>query len=193
MSLEEETQEKIVLAASALFFTQGIKKTTMEEVAIQAGVTRVTVYRYFNGKKQLVRAAFTRIVAAIQKVQADVYQEQIRDVEKYIDRLGAELAALPQGDLPARMEELGRLYPDTLTEFHQARRAAIGKIFDRLFEIATEQGLLREALNQAVIQAYFVEAVVKVMESPGLLAQNLSSEEIFLTVKTIFLHGILKK
>lgn len=33
------------------------------------------------------------------------------------------------------MEELGRLYPDILVEFHQARLAAAGKIFERLFEV----------------------------------------------------------
>jgi len=181
-----------MLAALGLFLAQGIKKTTMDDVAVHTGITRVTVYRYFGEKKQLVRAAFMRIISVFQEVQNDIYQEQSRDVEKYIDRIAAELATLPKGDLPSRMEELGRLYPDVLVEFHQARLAAAGKIFDRLFGVATEQGLLREGLNQAVVQTFFVETAVKVMESPSLLALGSLPAEIFSTVKAIFLHGILK-
>jgi len=193
MNAEEKTRNKIVLAALSRYLAQGIKKTSMEDVASQAGVTRVTVYRYFGEKKQLVRAAFMHIVSALENVQETIAQGQNQNVEQYVDLIGAALAALPTGDLPARMEELGRLYPDVLSEFHQARLAAIGKIFDQLFATASEQGILRDGLHRAVVQAYFLEAVVKVMESPGLVALDLSSSAIFATVKTIFLHGILKE
>jgi len=192
MSAERETRERIVLAAIALFFSHGIKKTTMDEVASQAGVTRVTVYRHFGGKKQLVRAAFNHILSVFQEVREDIYREQNQGVEGYLDRIGAGLAALPQGDLPTRLAELGRLYPDVGREFRKTRLAIVAKIFDRLFEVAGSQELLREGLRREVVQAYFIEAVVNVMESQSLVALNLSPAEIYATVKAIFLHGILK-
>ena len=192
MNTERETQKRIVLAAIGLFLAQGIKKTTMDDVAVQTGVTRVTVYRYFSRKKQLVRAAFMRIILMFREVQEDIYQEQSRDVEGCLDRIGAGIEALPRGDLPARMKELSRLYPDVWREFHETRIATVREIFDRLFEVASSQGLLREGLNREVIQAYFMEAVVNVMKSQSLIALGLSPAEIYSTVKAIFLHGILK-
>jgi len=192
MDTERETQERIVLGAVGLFLAHGVKKTTMDDVAAQAGVTRVTVYRYFSGKKQLVRAAFMRITSVFREVQKDIYQEQGQDVEGCLDRIGAGLEALPRGDLPARMKELSRLYPDVWREFRETRVATTRKIFDRLFEVASNQGLLREGLNREVIQAYFMEAVVNVMESQSLIALNLPPADIYSTVKAIFLHGILK-
>jgi AcrR family transcriptional regulator len=47
---------RIVAAARAEFERYGIRRTTVEEVARQAGVSRVTVYRKFDGKAALVRA-----------------------------------------------------------------------------------------------------------------------------------------
>jgi AcrR family transcriptional regulator len=192
MSVEGETRERVVLAAVELFLAHGVKKTTMGEVASQAGVTRVTVYRHFGGKKQLVRAAFMHILSAFQEAQEDIYQEQSQDVESYLDRIGAGLAALPPGDLPTRLAELSRLYPDVWRAFRETRLAVVEKIFQRLFEVAGEQGLLREGLRREVVQAYFMEAVVNVMESQSLVDLNLSPAEIYATVKAIFLHGILK-
>ena len=193
MNVERETRERIVLAALELFLAYGIKKTTMDEVASQSGVTRVTVYRYFGGKKQLVHAAFMCIISAFQRAQADIYREHSQQVEGYLDRIGEELAALPKGDLPKRLDELRRLYPDIWNEFRETRRAAIKKIFERLYKVADGQGLLRKDLNREVVRAYFAEAVIKVMESPSLVSLNLSSAEIYSTVKTIFLHGVLKE
>jgi hypothetical protein len=59
--------------------------------------------------------------------------------------------------------------------------------------VAKEQGILREGLNQEVIQVYFMESVINLIENPQLVSRNLSSTEIFATVKSIFLYGILKK
>ncbi|MES0329513.1 MAG: TetR/AcrR family transcriptional regulator, partial [Dehalococcoidales bacterium] len=50
MNTEQQTSERIVLAALGLFLLQGISKTTIGEVSGQAGVTRVTVYRHFGDK-----------------------------------------------------------------------------------------------------------------------------------------------
>jgi AcrR family transcriptional regulator len=188
---ERETQERIILGAVGLFLAQGVIKTTMNDVAAQAGVTRVTVYRYFGGKKQLVRAAFMRITSVFREVQKDIYQEQSWDVEECLDRIGAGLEVFPRGDLPARMKELSHLYPDVWREFRETRVATMSKIFNRLFEMASNQGLLREGLNREVIQAYFMDAVVNVMESQSLIALNLPPADIYSTVKVIFLHGIL--
>jgi len=134
-----------------------------------------------------------RIVSAFQKVQEDIYREQSQEVEGYPDHIGEELTALPRGDLPTRLDELRCLYPDIWKEFRETRLGIVEKIFDGLFEAAGSQGLLREGLNYEVVQAYFMEAVVNVMESQSLVSLNLSPAEIYSTVKAIFLHVVLKE
>src|SRR5690554_1573275 len=52
-----ETGQKILLrAAVECFTTRGIKATTIEDIAKEANVTRRTVYRYFNGKSDILAA-----------------------------------------------------------------------------------------------------------------------------------------
>ncbi len=188
-----QTKEQITLTALMLFFQQGIKKTTMDDVAQEAGLTRVTVYRYFGDKKSLVHATFMRPIATFQQVQEAIAQEKGDDIEAYLDTIGVGLAALPQGDLPTRLEELKRIYPDIAAEFHQTRTSVIKNIFDRLFVLGKAQGLLREGLRQEIIEVVFMEAVTNALEHPRLVAQNLLPHEIYNTVKNIFLYGILKE
>ncbi len=187
------TADKISKVALDLFLSQGIKKTSGDEIAVQAGVTRNTVYRHFGDKEQLVRAAFLYIVSILQRVHQTILDHQTDDIEVYLDIIVHEFASLPRGDLPARLDELSRLYPAVWREFHDQRVATMSRVFDLLFALAERQGTLRNGLNRQVIQAYFTTAVINVLENPGLIALNLSPAEIFSTVKTIFLHGILKE
>jgi AcrR family transcriptional regulator len=190
---EINTQNRIVSAALVCFLSRGIKKTSMDEIAAQAGVTRITAYRYFENKKILVRAAFLQIVTLLESIQTEIEQASEDSIERYLDKIEAGFSALPKGDLPTRLEELSRLYPEIYTEFHAARKAAITQIFDQLFAEAQNQGLLREGLNQEIVQVYFTEAVIQILENPQLIALNLSTVEVFSTVKSIFLYGILKE
>jgi len=193
MDMDHKTRERIVLAALQLFLAQGIKKTAVSEVAEQAGVTRVTAYRYFGDKESLVQAAFMRLVAVFQQAQAAMAEEQGGEIDYYLDVIGSGLAALPQGDLPTRLEELKQLYPDIATEFHETRLMVVKKIFDLLFSVARAKGLLQEGLNQEIVEVVFLEAAINALENPRLIAQNLSHTEIYNTIKKIFLYGILRE
>ena len=50
----------ILAAAVALFASRGIEKTTMADVAAEAGISTGAIYRYFPGKEALLAAGFER-------------------------------------------------------------------------------------------------------------------------------------
>jgi AcrR family transcriptional regulator len=61
----EEQRESILEAAQALFLRQGLEKTTMVDIAAAAGVTKVTLYRYFPNRDEIALAVYPRILAEI--------------------------------------------------------------------------------------------------------------------------------
>ena len=56
MSDTDERQQQILDAASAVIIRLGYDKTTMSDIADEAGVSRRTVYLYFKGKEELFEA-----------------------------------------------------------------------------------------------------------------------------------------
>jgi AcrR family transcriptional regulator len=193
MDTVEPTENKILDAALVLFFRQGIKKTGLEEVAHRAGVTRITVYRYFSDKRALTGAVLMRVPAILAAVQVRLVEYPPKNVEAILDEIAEQMAGLPAGDFPVLLEELSRVYPEIWQQVHTARLQAVGMLFDELFALAERQGRLRMGLNRAVVQAYFLSAVVNVLEGASLVAQGLSAQEVFQTVKEIFLYGILQE
>jgi AcrR family transcriptional regulator len=54
--LETTTSQRIVSAASKLFYDEGIRRVSMDAVAEKAGVTKRTLYYHFKSKDDLVAA-----------------------------------------------------------------------------------------------------------------------------------------
>ncbi|MGQ0623917.1 MAG: TetR/AcrR family transcriptional regulator [Sporichthyaceae bacterium] len=55
-----EAERALLRAAEACFAEWGVRRTTMEDVACTAGVSRATVYRYFRDRDALVLAVIAR-------------------------------------------------------------------------------------------------------------------------------------
>lgn len=53
--MSEQTKNKILEVAIALFKEQGFKKTTLTKVSEQSGYSRVTLYKYYSCKEDLLR------------------------------------------------------------------------------------------------------------------------------------------
>lgn len=56
----DEREQQILSAAAAVIMRQGYDKTTMSDIADEAGVSRGTVYLYFKGKEEIFEALLYR-------------------------------------------------------------------------------------------------------------------------------------
>jgi AcrR family transcriptional regulator len=64
-SLTPTIEDRAVRATLACVARHGLAKTTFDDVAREAGCARATLYRYFGGKRQLVRITLVREAARL--------------------------------------------------------------------------------------------------------------------------------
>jgi AcrR family transcriptional regulator len=193
MNEREITQQRIVEAALTIFLTRGLLSTSMDAIAHAAGLTRATIYRYFTNREQIISAAFHRMVVPFLKAGDLIRTDPAVPLETILDLIAHEFALLPHGDLPSCLDELKRGYSSLYMEFTRTRKDAVKAIFDYLFKMATHQSRLRPTLQRVVVEAYFMEAIVTVLENPALVGEGISPVDLYSTVKTIFLYGILNE
>jgi AcrR family transcriptional regulator len=70
-SLAPTVEDRAVRATLACVARHGLAKTTFDDVAREAGCARATLYRYFGGKRQLVRITVAREAARIASAVRD--------------------------------------------------------------------------------------------------------------------------
>jgi AcrR family transcriptional regulator len=90
-----ERQASILQAAARAFARTGYATTTMDDVAAEAGISRLIVYRHFGSKEELYRAVL----------------EQVRG--RIRERMNPALEEPKAGEYPFRpLIEVAREYPD---------------------------------------------------------------------------------
>jgi len=188
--IERTTRQRILLAARELLAARGIRRVSMDEVAQAAGVTRVTVYRYFGDRETLVRAAFLHLSDELDALVANRGEEPHPDVDALLARIGELVTALPAG-LQAAQAELQRAYPEVHAEVLERERQAIAGLFDRLYSGAEAQGRIRPGLRRSVVEMLFWKVVTGFLDYHTVQDQGLSPVEVYRTIVDVLLNGML--
>lgn len=141
---ESEKHESILAAAERLFVRYGFKKTTIEDVAAEAGVGKGTIYSYFRGKEELLLAYSDRcwhqILAEARQVAARPGHVQVRLAETMKSILLGMWDQVHRG--PHGEEIFNALFP-TLLERHQLCIEASVELIGVLLGEARAAGTVR--------------------------------------------------
>ena len=83
-----DKKQNILTAAEALFEKQGVKKTSMQEIAKQAGISKGAVYLHFKSKDELLLAVCESHTDKItQRVKDILNNNQLSPLEKLAEQI----------------------------------------------------------------------------------------------------------
>lgn len=163
----DDTELRILKAASRLHGERGFRGTTTRAIAEAAGVNEVTLFRHFASKKDLLLAAARlRAAQSIERMRTRPLPEHPRDIAAELTpwltaSLHAFLAA--QGPTRTSLGEFGH-NPDIDIE-HMRDANFVYERVRRYLGAAREAGLIRDDLDLDVA----VELVVGSVFADGLL------------------------
>ena len=75
----QETRNRILDAAEHLFGEHGVSRTSLEDIAQAAGVTRGAIYWHFKDKRDLVAAMVDRVTLPMEAMVARSSDESVED------------------------------------------------------------------------------------------------------------------
>lgn len=81
----EEQRDSILDAAEKLFLEAGIEKVTMQDIAQRAGITRVTLYRYFANRDEIaVGVLLHQMKKNSQRTQSDPPDRSLEGLKRHV-------------------------------------------------------------------------------------------------------------
>ncbi len=75
----QQTRRKIIKAAEEVFFHQGIARTTLEQIARAAGVTRGAIYWNFANKVDLINAVHAEVQMPAEEILKRILADETSD------------------------------------------------------------------------------------------------------------------
>ena len=147
----ELTRLKIIEAARQSFLTRGVSRTSMEQIAAEAGVTRGAIYWHFANKKEIFTAMREQVfLPLIDRMDENLQLENIDDpLEQLIQFLNGTIETLNESLETRQTYEILMIkceYVDDLVEVLDQMLdncARITEKIEQLYTRAKEKGQLR--------------------------------------------------
>jgi len=133
----DEKVDKIVAIAQARFDHFGYKKTTMEEIASDAGVSKKTIYAYFPGKEALFSFVMDRVALGIRRGlmrEIEGEADAIRRLEKMLTLILERSAEYLRSEMPP-------LFTPVESLAQQAFKRALRPLFAELIAQGIEENI----------------------------------------------------
>lgn len=189
--LESGTEEAILEAANRCFLRFGLRRTTVEDVARDAGVSRGSVYRYFKDKDTLVASAMVR--------NADAFFRQLGERLgrlKTFEAKVAEAAVLAQAyrDNDPIYAGLAATEPESFALLLTSQadgfiRAAIEFLAPYVRE-AKAAGELRGDIDDELAAEWCVRAAMSVIITPGVTFDSDQPAEVKRYIAGFVVRGL---
>jgi len=187
---DSEKKDKILNYASERYFNSGVSNVSMDDLASDLGMSKKTVYKFFPGKKILVRAIVRLMTHRVEKQIQNLVESDIPFEQKMIKML------LIIGKMLGRMSrqfvhDMQRYAPELWEEIENFRRDHILSRLRTMFQEAREQSIFREDLDTDLFYLVFISAVEAVINPLVLSDQSFSAREAFRGILQLLVEGAL--
>lgn len=182
-------QERILSGAESLFTRFGIKNVTMDEIARHLGVSKKTIYQFFEDKNMLV-LVLTRELTACHLRQLEEMATISRNAIDEILHIMQYMSGFFAKTNPSMFYDLQRYHPEGWKEFRKFKDKHVLDFVVKNMEKGREQGLYRRDFSIRILAKLRIEQVELVMNPEIFPADKFNLHEVQLQLLDHFLHGI---
>lgn len=176
--------ERFLDAAESCYTRFGLAKTSMEDVARQAGASRATLYRHFDNRNDLLLDVLARQARSM-AAQAETHLRGVEGIGNHIvEGLLFCLREMPKRPLFACAFAPADVGTASRVALGSEQMLAIGiKVLGPIFEPARQRGLLRDSVCIEVLMEWVLRVLASYLTVPSrLAATEAEMRELFQTM-----------
>ena len=191
--------QELAAAALELFVERGFAATRLEDIAARAGVSKGTLYLYFDSKdalfKEVVRAGIVPALAEAEETAAGFEGSTAELLRRFVQRWWTLIGTSPIGGIPKLILSEARNFPE-LARFYHDEVIVRGKgLLRRTIARGIAQGEFRQCDPRIATEALIGPMLLTVLwkHSFGMcVAQELDPQEALIGAVDIVLAGLRK-
>ena len=182
-------EERILEAASELFFRHGIKSITMDAIASHLGMSKRTIYESYEDKHAIVNA--------LTKHELEMQEKELENIRKdaknSIDEIMGAMSCVGRTFSkihPGVFYDLQKFHSDAWKQFRSFKEQKMQGFIEENLKRGIKQGLYRKDLKIKILAKFRIEQV-EMAFNPSMFPQNkFNLTEVQLVLLDHFLHGI---
>jgi len=178
-------KELILNKATDLFLNFGFKSVTMDQIANEIGISKKTIYNFFENKKHLVNVVTNGMFASITSGIKQIKRESLDPISELFD-IKLFLIKILKGERTTPLYQLRKFYPETHKEITQKQFDFMTKSAIESLKSGVKLGLFRKDINIDLISRLYFNGMIGIKDQDIFPAEKY--EPTFLMLKYIEYH-----
>lgn len=168
----------------------GIKSVTMDDIARDLGISKKTIYQYFEDKDAIVMAGVTAHFDE-ERCQSEAMQAQAPDPIAEVVMASEQMRQMLTGMNPTMIFDLKRYYPQAWALFTEFKNGFVLDTIRQNLKKGIEMGLYRRDLNVEVLARLRNEQIELGFDPDIYPAQKFNILDVQLALLDHFLRGVV--
>ncbi|OYW78247.1 MAG: hypothetical protein B7Z37_00120 [Verrucomicrobia bacterium 12-59-8] len=184
-------KQKIVSAARRHFLANGFRGVTMDDLAVELGMSKKTFYAHFKSKVALVEAVMQDKMT---EVESDLERLLGGEPALFQDALHGLLACLQKhtGEIqPVFLRDIRRDAPELFAVVESRRAVIIERCFMRLLTSGGKAGMIRADVSAKLVIELLLAAMHGIMNPKKLEELKLTPKAGFSAILNVILGGVM--
>ena len=184
-----EIQKRILQKATDLFVRYGIRSITMDEIALQLGMSKKTIYQFFSDKNELVEAVTVKMLAENESCcEADkaIAENAIHEVFLAMEMVNVMFENMN----PSMLYDLEKYHPIAYEKFTEYKHNYLYRVIKDNLERGLREELYRPDIDISIMIMLRLETIMFPFSPHVFSKTKYNVAEVQLHVIEHFLFGI---
>lgn len=185
-----DAKQRILLTAEGLFFKYGIKSITMDDVAKELGISKKTLYKEVDNKKDLVSQVLGRnlegelgFMIELRAASKNAIEEML-SVTKHVTQKFREMN-------PGVIYDLRKYYRESWKQLEKFQEEFIFSMIKENIEKGKKEGLYRQDLHADIMGKLYVGSTRMLVDEDYFSTKKYTPEKLYEEFIFYHLRGIV--
>ena len=188
MTIRNNTRE-ILDKAEKLFLTLGIRSVSMDDISQAMGMSKKTLYQYFQNKDALVQEV---IESHVEREQDEINQIKLeaKDALYELKKIGSMVIRNIEDVSPSTLHDLQKYYRHSFEILMKEQNEFVYQCFIENIKRGVEEGLYRSDLNPEIVARIYSSSSFFVVEALADPSFKYSRKELIEELYNYHVRGI---
>lgn len=189
--MKKSTEKKLLDATRSLIWKQGVNKTTVDEICTLAKVSKMTFYRAFENKFDIVKIVLDTNYEDFEKAYDEIFEKNIPFIEKISEIIYYNLQSVKEispeliRDIVNQENPKLKEYMDDKVKFHR-------DLTLKYIVLEQKKGNFRDDVKLEFI-SFFLEHINELIFDKRLTAIYESTDELVNQLTKMFYFGVIRR
>ncbi len=184
-------RRQLIQTAKELFFRYGIKRVTVEEICKEAKVSKMTFYKHFRNKNELVKTWITELTDDAMGNYRNIMDSDMPFKEKVRETINMKLEGSDGMSKEFFSDYIPHAEPELRDFLHKRMQEVMGLVINDYAE-AQKRGDIRQDMKIEFI-LWYLNKMLDLMEDESLQQMYDSPQDLIMEMVNFFFYGIMPR